>query len=259
MNRIEPIQISIENAELANISEIAEIIRLHGVAGIRTGREGGELFETLTIGVSENLGWMCRFKGGDFFRYEEDHSTIKDLAICGSETPVVPWHISGIHEEFPHAGVFWKMQSFSASNGCGRTGFFDCEYLAEIISPKWKELLKASKIVHNNQDEQQPRNPIDINPVTGKETIRIRTDSDQCEEHLFSVEDREPTESEQSIFRQISIWTFFNARSNTQHQHFWEWEEGDIVIVDLFRMAYSVFGGFKPEERKIVGHWAFYE
>lgn len=261
MNIIEPKQTLEAHGVGPNFVNIADAVRIHGVVGLRVPEKERKstLLDELTGEVGTLLGWSTEGGSGELFKYREDHSTIEHLSVTGMETPLVPWHVSGIHGEKHHAGVFWEMEKFSAPKGSGKTGFFDCEYLCKIISPKWKELLRSAKVVHLDGYHTKPRSAIEINPLTGNEAIRIRTDSDQCEEKLFSVDEREPTESEQLIFRQISIWAFFNARSNTQHQYFWEWQEGDVVIVDLFRMAHSVFGGFLPGQRVLVGNWAFYE
>ena len=36
-----------------------------------------------------------------------------------------------------------------------------------------------------------------------------------------------------------------------------EWKQGDFVIVDLFKMAHAVYGGFEPEDREFSGFWAY--
>lgn len=260
MDKIEPIQISEMSLNVSDIRKLNEMVRLGGVAGLRFQQKetSTDFFNEITKEVGECFKWKTEFGDGFFREHREDCSAIEHLPVTGAETLLIPWHISGIHEREAHAGVFWRMDKFSAPAGSGKTGFFDCEYLCEIISPKWKELLSSARIVHLSGEHTEPRNAIEINPLTGNETIRIRIDSDRHEERLFSVDGREPTEKEQSIFRQISIWAFFNAYSNTGQQKFWEWEEGDIVVVDLFRMAYSVFGGFQIGQRVAVGRWALY-
>jgi alpha-ketoglutarate-dependent taurine dioxygenase len=35
------------------------------------------------------------------------------------------------------------------------------------------------------------------------------------------------------------------------------WQQGDLVIPDLFKLAHAVTGGFKPEDREFRGIWAY--
>jgi hypothetical protein len=35
------------------------------------------------------------------------------------------------------------------------------------------------------------------------------------------------------------------------------WQQGDLIIPDMFKLAHAVTGGFKSEDREFRGIWAY--
>ena len=59
------------------------------------------------------------------------------------------------------------------------------------------------------------------------------------------------------LFKQIKNFVFYQITKNQSIRFYHEWKQGDLVIVDLFKMAHAVYGGFLPEEREFFGYWAY--
>ena len=36
-----------------------------------------------------------------------------------------------------------------------------------------------------------------------------------------------------------------------------DWKQGDLVLMDAFKLAHAVTGGFKPEDREFTGIWGY--
>ena len=95
---------------------------------------------------------------------------------------------------------------------------------------------------------------VDFHPLSGKATLRIETDRG-CEVHpeLYLFDKRDATELEKSNFKNIVEKIKSRLHEDKTILHYQEWQEGDLLIVDLFRMYHSVMGGFSRGQRKFKG------
>ena len=98
--------------------------------------------------------------------------------------------------------------------------------------------------------------------INKKPTIRINLD-DSLElggPSVFKIkflDNQKVTEEDLALFQKIKRFVYSEIFNNEENLLTHEWNQGDIVLVDLFRMAHAVFGGFYPEEREFSGYWAY--
>ena len=57
-------------------------------------------------------------------------------------------------------------------------------------------------------------------------------------------------------FKEIRNFYFDQVLYNKDIRICHKWDEGDFLVVDLFKMAHAVTGGFNPKEREFIGLWA---
>lgn len=70
---------------------------------------------------------------------------------------------------------------------------------------------------------------------------------------LHKFEDRDPTPSEISLFDELFDYFWDEVKNNSDNCVVQEWQEGDLLVVDLQKMAHCVRGGFDSEDRQLTG------
>lgn len=62
-------------------------------------------------------------------------------------------------------------------------------------------------------------------------------------------------EDEPEFFASTMNKVIFEISLNPERQMWYDWEDGDLLIVDPFRMAHGVRGGYEPGQRNFQGYW----
>ena len=130
-----------------------------------------------------------------------------------------------------------------------------------LMSEEWKTFLNRCKI--NLVDNKTLYTVDDYSPIcehwiTKNSVIRIPIINNGMKiSSLISVDDREPTEIEKNLFEEISNWFGNYVYTNEDNKISHKWQQGDLVIVDIFKLAHAVGGGFDPEDREFIGMWGY--
>jgi len=231
------------------------------------------------------------------WRYHQVHDLQIGWLIKGEQNDknheVIQWHVEGVSMKNTQSASMWWMYNFTAEPGTGNTGFVDMERLATKLPQNYRDLLEKSKVVHMPNWQHKPesmdgfrdtfeakvdafteiiwtkdgdlnkashsRPPLEISPKTGFETLRVCPCKAPWgpQDYLLSVDNRKPTDDEKALFSEFFEWLYDEITNNAANQIWWEWQEGDAVIPDLFRMAHGVKAGFQPGERSFHGFWCF--
>jgi alpha-ketoglutarate-dependent taurine dioxygenase len=95
---------------------------------------------------------------------------------------------------------------------------------------------------------------VDKHPLTQQEILRVETDrGSYLMPELALWDGKPPTEEQVSRLNVLLDVLKTNLNDNLEIRYSQLWEEGDILIVDLFRMYHSVMGGFTAGQRKFTG------
>jgi hypothetical protein len=140
------------------------------------------------------------------------------------------------------------MTKFTTDSENGKTYFIDCKKAYDALPEEWKMFLDVCKI--NNPNTATDENLDDFSPVVnhwidGRLLLRLapRKNKDSGTT-LRSVYDREPTELEKTLFEEIFNWFGNYVYDNEEERIVHKWEQGDLLIVDIFKLAHAVTGGF---------------
>lgn len=155
-----------------------------------------------------------------------------------------------------------------------------CEAVMTPIISKFDPIELASKIIVNTRGEKlivfKSYGDISVNfirPIvqvharTGKKCIRFNSHynrqetGDVIDEGVMSkmifVDGRLPTIEEEKRAERLMIELARRIYGDTSIHTWVKWQEGDLILADLFRMTHAVRGGFKQGERLFRGIWAF--
>jgi len=249
--------------------------------------------------IGANYHWNTRHPQGGTWTYHENHKFGIEMLLREVNNTygqiIVPWHLENTFFEYPQIGGGWFMHTFTCSPHVGRTGFVNSIELFNDLSEEDKDFLRRCLIVctpssdwgdttecHGSiqflEQVKEGKLKIEItepdggkvpafskaavcqHPVTGEEILRISPKNPPYRgDYLLRVDDRLPTNSELDHFDKINSWVEYEVRVNRQRPYWYEWTQGDFLIVDLFCLIHGVMGGFEVGERIFTGFWAFQE
>lgn len=194
-------------------------------------------------------------------RYIEDHSERNLIKVTEKDDILLPWHIEHVTYKNPIVISTWNMAKFKTDTENGKTYFVDCQKVYEDMPFEWKNFLNKCKI---NYPGTNSWNSNDEWPVVAKHWITespvvrivIRKFFDDAN-HLVSVGDKSPTESDIRLFSEILIWVSDYIYNNEDARIVQKWQEGDLLVVDIFKLAHAVTGGFASKDREFFGIWGY--
>jgi alpha-ketoglutarate-dependent taurine dioxygenase len=193
--------------------------------------------------------------------YVENHSERDLIETAGTNDILLPWHIEHLYYRNPIVISTWNMTKFTTDPENGKTYFIDSEQAYNSMPEDWKNFLNLCKI--NNPNPQTDQNLDDFSPIanhwiSGNQLLRLAPRENKTSgTTLRSVNDREPTELEKALFEEIFIWFGNYVYTNQEDRIVHKWQQGDLLIVDIFKMAHSVTGGFDPADREFIGMWGY--
>lgn len=204
----------------------------------------------------------------DGFRYFEDHeNALKEnhtYPNISSNEIIVDPHLECTHYKFPQVAAFWSMNTFSCKPKCGMTFFYDSRIIMSKLNEESIDFLRKSKVVTNPSGERSTNflcgihDAVAIHRNVKDEILRLDY---KYSDHIFLHEyDNRAPEQEEIEFFYNDIMPALRGEIDLamkDHNFWYQWSEGDLVIPDLSVMYHAVNGGFLLGERSFLGFWSF--
>lgn len=229
---------------------------------------------------------LFHYNLGDFFKwntlknednyYKETHSHNNMVGIAKEDEIMLGWHVEHCYYDNPIVAGTWNMYHLKAAPGAGKTYFVDTSIVYEMLDNDSQDFLKTCKLNAKNfglDNIFPPYKTIVDHWITGKPVIRmpieehwsefgpddenyIKSNHESYEVNiLHSVNDKSPTKEEYKKFSDIAKRVGNIVRNDESIRIAHQWEQGDLVFMDAFKLAHAVTGGFKPEDREFSGIW----
>ena len=246
----------------ANIELISDKLLKNTVVVVRGARISTEDQTKLVFKLGDTIGTFPNSSSKGHTFYTENHSRLSDAPATKDEI-LVPWHLEHVEEADPRqiiVGAIWNMYKFDTSPENGNTYFVDTAKLFSNLEPEKQDMLRTTVLKWTLGKEVFFTVPsVGTHWSTGEEVLRIplnaniplSTALDLDGNEYGSVESRERLDLLESCAREIVQ----NVDIRVTH----EWQEGDIVFVDLYKNAHAVAGGFAHEDREFTGMWLYSE
>jgi alpha-ketoglutarate-dependent taurine dioxygenase len=172
----------------------------------------------------------------------------------GKNDYLLDWHIEQVYFTYPPMGGVWYMSHFSGPEGSGHTRFVDSAELFNLFSEEDKEFFRKSIVLWDKPCNEGAgpfyTQAVVTHPLINKEVLRIETDAGcRILPTLYSYDGRKPSEQEQAKFDLLLKTLKQELTDNISIRYEQNWREGDLILVDLFRMYHAVMGGFGYNER----------
>jgi alpha-ketoglutarate-dependent taurine dioxygenase len=248
---------------ISNIDDIARLFAEEGIVLLRGHKFSTEEQLATAKILGDEFSWnVCSDASSDTLSsaiYYGGHSDIQGRDYNQTrEEYVLDWHIEQVYYVDPVLAGLWSMTTFTADSKSGNTRFVDSTGLFDSLTDSDKEFLSQS-VVSWNKPLSSGSGPfftpaVSDHPITGRPTLRVETDQGCISMPKLELwAGSHPTVNQVETFE--NIMTAIKARllSDQDIRYSQRWQEGDLLIVDLFRMYHAVMGGFGFGQRIITG------
>jgi alpha-ketoglutarate-dependent taurine dioxygenase len=246
---------------LQAVPELVEAYKKHGILVIKGHSFSEEEHKRLAKLFGDNLDWHINNSTEDsdmdrFFIHGGHSDSLEKEYNNKADDYVLDWHIEQVFYKCPPLAGIWCMKEITSPPGSGNTLFADSNEIYESLSDEDKKFLSGAIVSWdkpaNNHVGPFYTKAVDAHPVTSIPIIRVETDQGcYVMPALHSLDNNPATTDEVKRFEELMTSIKTRLRADYDLRYVQQWESGDMVIVDLFRMYHAVLGGFKYNERRM--------
>ena len=207
----------------------------------------------------ETIGTYPNGSAGRLDIYTENHSRLS--GEVSKDEVLVSWHLEHVETDNPYeviVGGLWNMYKFSASPGSGNTYFVDTAKFLASLPKEHQDLLRDSVLTWSlggNGPYVVPT--VGVHWKTGEEVLRIPLNAPKHNMQVANLEGDPFTEDSKNALLDLIEHCIGEITTNEEIRVVHQWQEGDLVFVDLYKNAHAVAGGFDPEDREFTGIWMY--
>ena len=261
--------VSIEEIK-SNPDKYKEMYLKNKIIVFRNANLNKEQQTELMIFFGDLLGWFPNSKNTNPSDYTEDHHKhMNNNKNIEKDELMLNWHTEHVqNEEDSYLGATWRMEKFQCPEDSGHTYFVDMTRMFQDLSKedqdfisKCKNMLQTTEMRYEEgQAKEIPIvkefDAVKNHPITGEKTIRLSLFSpDPKQNSLFEIDGRKPNEEEKDRYRKIIVWICKEVWTNTEIRMVLKWQQGDVAVPDLFKLAHAVSGGFIQNQRTLQGQF----
>jgi alpha-ketoglutarate-dependent taurine dioxygenase len=188
--------------------------------------------------------------------YSENHGHAYN-ENWGNDDIVITWHLEHFYRKNRTAGAVWNMKTFTCSTESGKTYFVDAHKLWQLLSPHEQQILTDAQTYFYYFDDIILADCASKHYRTGEILAHVDFNADLSQRHyLARYNGFSPSDTMEKEFNRIMMFLNDQVKNNEDIRIVHKWQQGDILIPDLFKLVHTITGGFKPEERYFDGVWA---
>jgi alpha-ketoglutarate-dependent taurine dioxygenase len=251
---------SLEEA-LELVPEVANRLKTDVVVGIRGANLSDEEQIKFTRALGDVFGWYPNTSSDFKQKYQENHgqNTFKS-ELTGDEI-CLHWHLEWVGYEVPIIGATWNMINFKCDPEAGKTYFVDSSKIYQNMPKDMKEFARRCVSAWTGKTAARDINYTQVvqeHPVTKDPVLRIDiADIISTPDLLYTVDSREPTEEERLQYMALRDYFVEQTYNNEEIRVVHRWEQGDLLIPNMFKALHAVTGGFDSKDREFIGYWAY--
>ncbi len=249
---------------ISNAEEVIETFKSFGVVAIRGANLTVEQQVFVTKALGDLTGWVPNNSSNFEQQYVENHKRLSNKEDIAGDKVALGWHME--HVEYDHIspiiGGSWNMVKFTADPETGRTYFVNTAKLYDTLPDSDKEFLETAYVLWSEpgEDREFVTKAVRQHWLTGEPTIRLHIAEPFTEpKNLARIYDREPTEEERSRFVILRSKIISRIHNDENIRIVHRWNQGDLLIPDLFKGAHAATGGFTSDQREFIGYWLYPE
>jgi alpha-ketoglutarate-dependent taurine dioxygenase len=243
---------------LNNIETYKEKFLKETIVGFRNAYCNREDQQKIFQAFGDVLGWSPNTNNpSGVSNYEETHQNhMTEERIASADEYMLGWHVEHVMlKNDTYIGASWCMNLFNCKPGAGYTYFVDMLSLYNSLSHEDKEFLMSATVelrVRQDKDQVSHEYPlIQSHWDLGSKVIRAYFYKGHT--RLKLVNGQPAKKEEQERFENIFNHILSEVHYNENIRMIQKWQEGDMLILDMFRLAHAIGGGFSSDQRKLSG------
>jgi alpha-ketoglutarate-dependent taurine dioxygenase len=215
--------------------------------------------------IGNILGWQSLISDPNpeilpkLLEYQENHAHNIKIKTATEEDILLDWHIEHCYYDNPIVGATWNMKIFNTDSKNGQTYFVDTSDIYDKMPKNWKNLLDKCFLYLPALDINKFK-IIKPHWITGLPVIRIIFKKGILLKNIHNFTDFNGNPlsiTEQEDLKKIINFIIEEVKDNKNNRKIQQWSQGDLVIVDMFKLAHAVSGGFDPKDREFMGIWGW--
>jgi alpha-ketoglutarate-dependent taurine dioxygenase len=260
MPNLEMLQASSLEEALLLVEDIAEKLKTEVVVGVRGPNLSDSEQIVFTKALGDVIGWYPNNTSDFKEKYQEDHAQNLTKSTTTGDEVCLEWHLEWISYKTPIIGATWNMIHFTSDPENGKTYFVDSSLIYSQMSKEMQDFALRCVSSWHEIDRSGPyyTDVVQEHPITKDLVLRIDiTDVDSTPDLLHTVDGREPTDEERVQYMALRDYFTDQAYNNEDIRVVHRWQQGDLLIPNMFKAIHAVTGGFESKDRKFIGYWAY--
>lgn len=201
----------------------------------------------------DSLNWYPNSIDPSQDLYVENHARhIESIMSRDAYDTILPWHMEHVFRTNSIVSGLWNMQLFTCNNKFGKTYFVDTAKLFNNLNKRDQDFMLKVKLKDKGGKEDLFIDLVQKHRITNENVIRFPFPRHHDVE-LFQFDGKDFDASILQEYKEIYGFIYNKITTDESIRFEQMWQQGDLLIVDLFKMAHAVTGGFMPEERKFTG------
>ena len=164
------------------------------------------------------------------------------------------WYMDDLDKEYTLRTCGINMHTFTAPPGTGAIGFVDMHEAWRDLPKKWKNNLRDAHKLEAQVSFLPDGNIQYPHPIVRRHwwhigdhpILQMQGFNDDCDPPFYWDLDTIGDLTEEDT-KEINSWVF-NYCADPDNQHWWDWEEGDLVVYDAYRLSVAWSAGFGLNE-----------
>lgn len=249
-----------------NIDMYAEMFLKNAIIPFRNAHCDRDSQEQIMQIFGDRLGWWPNSSEPELKsenNYEETHERHMNKENQNDKNSLMlGWHLEHVQlKNDIYVGANWCMNLFRCEPDAGKTYFVDMLNLYNTLSKNEQEILDNTEVSllsywgsHNKPKDLPPvnYNLVQDHWILNKKVLRVFLGS-YNDIKVSQINGKTPSEQEEAFFMKTLKKIYDEVKDNEEIRMVHYWQEGDMLISDMFRMAHAVTGGFKEGERRLDG------
>lgn len=198
----------------------------------------------------------------DPFYYETHHQSMDETRRSNKDALMLGWHLEHVgYEDEVYLGALWSMNLFECDPDAGNTWFVDVAKVYEKFSEDDKRFLSGAVVELLEHDGTKPKATkgeadnyefVQKHWILGIPVPRPVLNGSHVT-NLVSINGNVPSDEEREKFNLLFENLVREVTENEEHRFVHSWQEGDLLLLDVFRVAHAITGGFSENQRTLKG------
>lgn len=253
-----PIEFTSVDEVLNNFEPYKNTFIQDGLLLFRNANLNNDQHKMLHEGVKKEFGCL-----ENDTTYVENHEKSERRASAGPDEIFLDWHVEHPYYIVPIILGTWNMYKFKTDPENGKTYFVDMELLFKTLPSEEQEFLikcvEENAFINGKNNLKNEHKIIGYHWFNDNPVIRTAWIMDEIANvKLKTFDGKLPNDEQRSQYKKLLAKIKEEVLNNTDIRIVHKWQQGDLLMVDIYKMCHAVTGGFDPADREFAGMWGFY-